>query len=174
MNPASSPLGNASVRRVQAALAAAGSRSQVLTLSETARTAQDAANAIGCELGAIVKSLVFRIDGQIDGQIDDCAVLALVAGDRRCDTKVLPEVLNMAGKCKRADADLVRLATGFAIGGVAPLGHPDPLAAALDSSLSRFDVLYAAAGHPHCVFPTTFDELLELTKGISSDQVAII
>ncbi len=160
-----SPLANASVQRLQAALLAAGSMARVMALSETARTAQDAADSIGCALGAIVKSLVFRIDG--------VAVLALIAGDRRCDTKALPGALNMTGACKRADADLVRQATGFAIGGVAPLAHPQPLSTAVDISLDRFDVVYAAAGHPYCVFPTTFDELLRLTNGIGSGQIAL-
>jgi prolyl-tRNA editing enzyme YbaK/EbsC (Cys-tRNA(Pro) deacylase) len=164
LNDPAGPIANGSVQRVQQALRAAGSESQVMALSETARTAQDAADSIGCELGAIVKSLVFRIDG--------AAVLALVAGDRRCDTKTLPGALDMSGKCKRADADLVRAATGFAIGGVAPLGHPRPLATAVDASLGRFDTLYAAAGHPYCVFPTTLEELVRLTDGKLSGQIA--
>lgn len=136
-----------------------------MALSETARTAQDAADGVSCQLGAIVKSLIFRIEGE--------AVLALVAGDRRCDTAALAGALNMAGACERADADLVRRATGFAIGGVAPLAHPSPLATAVDTGLGRFDVVYAAAGHPYCVFPTTFDELLRLTNGIASGRIAL-
>ncbi|MBT3536437.1 MAG: YbaK/EbsC family protein, partial [Rhodospirillaceae bacterium] len=88
------------------------------------------------------------------------------------DTKTLPGALDMSGKCKRADADLVRAATGFAIGGVAPLGHPRPLATAVDASLGRFDTLYAAAGHPYCVFPTTLEELVRLTDGKLSGQIA--
>ncbi len=165
MNDPSGPIANASVQRVQTALEAAGSQARVMALAETARTAQDAADSIGCELGAIVKSLVFRIEGQ--------AVLALVAGDRRCDTDVLPDVLNLTGKCKRADADLVREATGFAIGGVAPLAHPAALPSAIDSSLERFQILYAAAGHPYCVFPTNMSELLRLTNGVASDKFSI-
>jgi prolyl-tRNA editing enzyme YbaK/EbsC (Cys-tRNA(Pro) deacylase) len=158
------PLDNPSVQRVQAALREAGSAARIVALSETARTAQDAADSVGCQLGAIVKSLIFRIEGQ--------AVLALVAGDHSCDTKALPGLLEMTGKCKRADADLVRAATGFAIGGVAPLGHPRPLPTAIDHSLARFPVLYAAAGHPFCVFPTNLDELIGLTNGRLSDWVS--
>jgi len=137
-----------------------------MALSETARTAQDAADSVGCELGAIVKSLVFRIGAQ--------AVIALVAGDRRCDTSALGPALGLAGKCKRADADLVRAATGFAIGGVAPLAYPLPLPTAVDASLGRFDKLYAAAGHPYCVFPTNLAELIRLTAGELSQEISII
>jgi len=164
LSPDNSPLDNPSVQRVQAALHGAGSEACVVALSETARTAQDAADSVGCELGAIVKSLIFRVEGR--------AVLALVAGDRICNTKVLPVVLEMTGKCKRADADLVRAATGFAIGGVSPVGHPMPLPTAIDASLSRFDIIYAAAGHPYCVFPTSLDELTQLTCGRLSGDIS--
>lgn len=105
-------LQNASVQRVQRALGEAGSTSEVVELSDTARTAEDAARALGCELGAIVKSLVFTVGGR--------PVMALVAGDRRCDTAALAAALGLDGKVARADADTVREATGFAIGGVAP------------------------------------------------------
>jgi len=164
LSTGNSPLDNPSVQRVQTALRTAGSGARVVALSETARTAQDAADSVGCELGAIVKSLIFRVEGR--------AVLALVAGDRSCNTKLLPEVLQMAGKCKRADADLVRDATGFAIGGVAPLSHPRPLPTAIDASLGRFDVIYAAAGHPYCIFPTSLEELTRLTGGRLSDEIS--
>lgn len=156
-------LSSPSVARVQAALASAGSPATVLVLAETARTAQDAADSIGCPLGAIVKSLVFTVGGR--------PAMALVSGDRQCDTGALPEVLGLDGKCRRADADTVRNATGFAIGGVAPLAHPAPLPTALDQGLARFERIYAAAGHPHCVFATGFDELLTLTGGIASERL---
>ena len=155
-----------SVQRVQQALIAAGSSARVLTLDGTARTAQDAASSIGCKLGAIVKSLVFKVDNQ--------AVMALVSGDRRCDVTALPTELEVPGECERADADLVRAATGFAIGGVAPLGHPEKLPTVIDASLDRFDTLYAAAGHPHCVFPTTLDEIVQMTGGILSRKITMI
>jgi prolyl-tRNA editing enzyme YbaK/EbsC (Cys-tRNA(Pro) deacylase) len=145
------------VRRVQAALAARGSRAQVIELQATARTAEDAARALGVEVGAIVKSLVFLIDGR--------PVLALVAGDRRCDTRALPAAFGRQGLVTRADAERVREATAFSIGGVAPLGHPGPLPTVIDDSLSRFEAVYAAAGHPHCVFATTALELSLLTGG---------
>lgn len=145
------------VRRVQQALQAAGSASRVVALAGTARTAQDAANSLGAPVGAIVKSLVFAIDG--------AAVLALVAGDRQCDVARLPAALGLPGVAGRADADLVKRATGFSIGGVAPLGHPAPLPTVIDASLGRFTTIHAAAGHPHCVFATTLDELARLTGG---------
>ena len=157
---------NESVQRVQQALIAAGSSARILILNETARTAQDAASSIGCPLGAIVKSLVFRVDDQ--------AVLALISGDRQCDVAALPTALEIVGECKRADADLVRASTGFAIGGVAPIGHPEKLPTAVDASLGRFDVIYAAAGHPHCVFPTTLVEIIRMTGGILTKNIAVI
>ncbi len=152
-----SALDNPSVQRVQAALEAAGSAARVIALVDIARSAEDAARAIGTALGSIVKSLVFMVDGQ--------AVMALIAGDRRCDIAALPAALGLTGKAKRADAEIVRAATGFAIGGVAPVGHVNQLPIAIDSSLRRFDAIYAAAGHPHCVFPTSVDELRRLTGG---------
>lgn len=158
------PLDNASVRRVQTALREAGSDARVIALDATARSAQEAADSIGCELGAIVKSLVFQVGGQ--------PVMALVAGDRRCNEKALPAALGLDGKAKRAGADTVREATGFAIGGVAPVGHPQRLPLVLDASLSRFATIYAAAGHPHCVFATTPDELQRITGGTVSEAIA--
>jgi prolyl-tRNA editing enzyme YbaK/EbsC (Cys-tRNA(Pro) deacylase) len=150
-------LARESVRRVQAALAAGGSAAQVIALAATARTAADAAASLGVPVGAIVKTLVFAIGGR--------AVLALVAGDRQCDIARLPNALGVAGAAARADADLVKQATGFSIGGVAPLGHPAPIPTAIDASLGRFETVYAAAGHPHCVFATSLAELERLTRG---------
>jgi prolyl-tRNA editing enzyme YbaK/EbsC (Cys-tRNA(Pro) deacylase) len=152
-----SRLAHPAVRRVQAALAAKGSRAEVIELEATARSAKDAADALGVALGAIVKSLVFTIDG--------APVMALVAGDRRCAVEALPGAFGRRGLVLRADAERVRAVTGFVIGGVAPLGHPRPLPTAIDDSLGRFETVYAAAGHPFCVFPTTVLELSLLTGG---------
>jgi prolyl-tRNA editing enzyme YbaK/EbsC (Cys-tRNA(Pro) deacylase) len=152
-----SRLAHPAVQRVQAALAAKGSRATVIELALTARSAADAARALGVEQGAIVKSLVFTIDG--------APVMALIAGDRRCDTNALSAVFGRSGLVLRADAERVREVTGFVIGGVAPLGHPRPLPTAIDDGLGRFETVYAAAGHPHCVFPTTVLELSVLTGG---------
>jgi prolyl-tRNA editing enzyme YbaK/EbsC (Cys-tRNA(Pro) deacylase) len=144
----SDPLAGASVARVRKALGDAGVPAQVIALAATARTAEDAAVGVGCELGAIVKTLVF----------------ALIAGDRRCDAAALARALG-ATAATRADARRVREETGFAIGGVAPVGHLRPLPTAIDASLARFPVVYAAAGHPHCVFATTLPDLARLTGG---------
>lgn len=146
-----------SVLRVREALIAAGSSAEIIELGETARTAKDAAEALGCPLGAIVKSLVFVCG--------DEPVMALVAGDRQCKIEELRVALGRTGKVRRADADAVRAATGFAIGGVAPVGHATRLPVAIDDSLRRFDRVYAAAGHTHCVFETTAEELVRMTGG---------
>ena len=159
------PLAHPAVRRVQAALAEAGSQAEVIALTSTARSAEDAAASIGTPLGSIVKSLVFTVAG--------APVMALVAGDRRCDAQALGQALGREGKVRRADADAVRAATGFSIGGVAPLAHETPLPVAIDASLGRFETVYAAAGHPHCVFATTIEELQRLTGGTVTPEIAV-
>ena len=159
------PIAHPAVRRVQAALAEAGSRAEVIALASTARSAEDAAQSIGTPLGSIVKSLVFTVAG--------APVMALVAGDRRCDPKALGRALSREGKVRRADADAVRAATGFSIGGVAPLAHETPLPVAIDESLGRFETVYAAAGHPHCVFATSVGELERLTGGTVTSEIAV-
>lgn len=157
-------LENASVKRVREAIRLRGGGERVIALDGAARTAAEAAAALSCEVGAIVKSLVFA-----DGEQ---AVMALVAGDRQCDVAMLGRALGLAATPGRANADLVRRATGFAIGGVAPLGHPEQLPIAIDGSLARFPVLHAAAGHPHAVFPLSYEELLEWTGGIAAPDLA--
>lgn len=152
-----SRLQHPAVQRVRAALRAKGSDAEVIELAATARTAEDAARALDVPVGAIVKSLVFLIDGG--------AVMALISGDRRCDTRALPPAFGRSGLVMRADAEQVRAATGFVIGGVAPLGHPAPLATVIDDGLGRFESVYAAAGHPFCVFRTSALELSLLTGG---------
>lgn len=161
---AESILENASVLRVREALRLRGAGERVIALDGAARTAAEAAAALGCPVGAIVKSLVFAHNGQ--------AVMALVAGDRQCDTAMLGRALGLPAAPGRADADLVRRATGFAIGGVAPLGHPEQLPIVVDGSLARFPVLHAAAGHPHAVFPLSYEELLEWTGGVVAPDLA--
>ena len=150
-----SNLDHPSVMRVRAWLAAASSPAEVIELNETARSAQDAADSIDTELGSIVKSLVFAVAGK--------PVMALVAGDRQCDTKARAVALGLDGKVKRADAELVREATGFAIGGVPPVAHETKLPIVIDASLARFETVYAAAGHPYCVFATSVAELARIT-----------
>lgn len=159
-----SNLENEAVKRVRQALMDAGVGDKVQELSDSARTAPEAAGALGVEVGAIVKSLVFTIGNRY--------VLALVAGDHQCREDQLPRVFNIKGQTTRPGADLVRAVTGFSIGGVAPVGLDAKLPVAIDASLKRFDTLYAAAGHPHCVFATTYPELKTLTGGIVSYALA--
>jgi len=144
------------VERVAAALRGAGASGEVRELSDAATTAIEAAAALGVPVGAIVKSLVFTADGS--------PVLVLASGDHQVDTAAVAAVLNVA-TVKRADVDTVRSATGFPIGGVAPVGHPGPLPTLIDRHFATFDVLWAAAGTPHTVFPTTYDELVRITGG---------
>lgn len=159
-----SVLENPSVKRVAELLGAAGLADRMVELKETARTAEDAAKAVGCPLGAIVKSLVFSIDRRM--------VMALVAGDHRCLAENLPAALFMKGEARQANASEVKAVTGFTIGGVAPVGVLHPLPIVMDRSLKRFKDLYAAAGHPHCIFRVTADELKRLTGAIVSYNIA--
>ena len=152
------------VKRVRGALVDAGLEDTVIELTDTARSAKDAATAIDCELGAIVKSLVFNIDQRF--------VMALVAGDHKCLEKSLPIALSLEGKVGRPKADEVKAITGFTIGGVAPIGMTACLPMVIDQSLERFDTIYAAAGHPRCVFPIAFANLQLMTEAIVSFNIA--
>ena len=147
-------------QRVQAALRELGIELEIRELDASTRTAQQAADAIGTELGSIVKSLVFLTDGQ--------PVIVLVAGDRRADPVKLKALLG-ARRVMIADADQVRQATGYAIGGVPPIGYATPLPVWIDRSLSRFATVYAAAGGPRAIFPIAFSRLVELTQGKLAD-----
>ena len=149
-----------SVERVRQYFKDNGLDISVVELDKSTRTAQLAAEAIGTELGSIVKSLVFLADGK--------PALVLVAGDRWADTRKLAQVLK-AKKVKIAHADTVRAETGFAIGGVPPVGHHTPLPTLIDRSLSRFETVYAAAGAPNAVFPIAHDLLLQITAGQVAD-----
>lgn len=148
--------------RVQAALKEAGLAIDVIELEDSARTAQLAADAIGAPLGSIVKSLVFLADEE--------PVLVLVAGDHRADTERLKETLGVC-EVSIAPAERVREETGFSIGGVPPIGHGRSIATVIDRSLSRFETVYAAAGHPHAVFPISYEALVRVTGGRVADLV---
>jgi prolyl-tRNA editing enzyme YbaK/EbsC (Cys-tRNA(Pro) deacylase) len=151
-----------SVVRVAELLRSSGATGEPVQLTDSARTAAEAAAALGCEVGAIASSLVFTADGE--------PLLVMTSGAHRVDTVLVARTLGVQ-KVRRADADTVRSATGYAIGGVAPIGHPAPLRTLVDTDLARYDVVWAAAGHPHAVFPTSYDELLRLTGGTPA-QVA--
>jgi prolyl-tRNA editing enzyme YbaK/EbsC (Cys-tRNA(Pro) deacylase) len=148
------------VARVVGILTSAGWSGEVRVLPDSARTAAEAATGLCCDVGAIASSLVFIADGE--------PLLVLTSGAHRVDTRAVAARLGV-GAVERAPASLVREATGYAIGGVAPVGHPQPLRTLVDVDLSRHDVVWAAAGHPHAVFPTTYEELLRLTGGTSAE-----
>ncbi len=140
---------------VEAALRAGGATGEIRWLDERARTAVEAADALGIAVGAIANSLVFTLD--------EVPLLVMTSGSHRVDTVWLGD--RLGGVIKRADAELVKKATGQVIGGVAPLGHPTRLRTIVDTRLADHPVVWAAAGHAHTVFPTTFDELVRLTGG---------
>jgi prolyl-tRNA editing enzyme YbaK/EbsC (Cys-tRNA(Pro) deacylase) len=154
---------HANAERVASALRAGGASGEVRELDDSARTALDAANALGVPVGAIVKSLVFTADSS--------PLLVLASGDHRVDTAAVAALIGVS-RVRRADPDVVRDATGFAIGGVAPIAHPQPLTTLVDTHLASYAVIWAAAGTPHAVFPTTYDELLVLTGGTPADVAA--
>ncbi len=149
-----------SAARVADALRALGVAGEVRELPEPAPTAATAAAQLGCEVGAIANSLVFRAD--------DAPLLILTSGAHRVDTS-RAAALAGAASVRRADPDFVRAATGQVIGGVAPVGHPQPLRTLVDVWLDKYDVVWAAAGHAHTVFPTSFAELIRITGGTPAD-----
>ncbi len=169
---ATDPAQHPAVMRVRAALADLAVDTQVRVLSDTARTAAEAAHALGVEVGQIASSLVFvtvaaasdPARGRHEREQPGEPLLVLTSGSHRVDVAKVAALLGLAG-LDRADAQTVRDATGFAIGGVAPVGHPAPLRTLVDVALARYDVVWAAAGHPHAVFTTTYDELLRITGG---------
>lgn len=149
------------VQRVTAALQAAAHPHTPVMLDGAARTAQEAADALGVALGQIAKSVIFK-------RKDGVAVLVVASGDRRVDEK---KVSALVGKIGRADADFVKAQTGFAIGGVSPVAHLHPPVTLLDQDLWRFDEIWAAAGHPHGVFRLRPQDLPDLTGARSVDVV---
>jgi prolyl-tRNA editing enzyme YbaK/EbsC (Cys-tRNA(Pro) deacylase) len=154
---------HANAERVAAALRAGGADGEIRELDDSAHTAAEAAAALGVPVGAIVKSLVFSGDGR--------PLLVLASGDHQVDTEAVAGLVGV-DRVERADADTVRRATGFPIGGVAPVGHPAPLPTVVDHHLAEFEVVWAAGGTPRTVFPTTYDELVRLTTGTPGEIAA--
>lgn len=149
-----------SVMTVRETLKRLGAQGEVRRLDDSARTAKEAADALGIKVGQIASSLIFLADGE--------PILVIASGGHRVDTTLLTSILAGA-EITKANADDVRRATGFAIGGVAPVGHPEPLRTIVDLALSRYDEVWAAGGHPHYVFPTSYDELLRITGGTAAE-----
>ena len=155
-----SALNKEAVKRAKEALKKFNSEIKVIELEQTARTANDAANSLNTEVGSIVKSLLFRNEGNF--------FLCLVSGDKRCSLNKLKKIFN-SKDLSMASPDEVKDQTGYTIGGVSPVGHKNKLEILVDESLNRFKNLYAAAGHPNCIFKINFDELLNLTNGTVKD-----
>ena len=148
------------VKRVIEALSRFNENLKVKILEKTARTAKEAANALNCEEGAIVKSLAFKTETEF--------LVCLISGDKRCSLNKLKKVISKKD-VSMASADEVKAQTGFTIGGVSPVGHINDLDIIIDKTLERFQIVYAAAGHPNSIFKIDISKLKELTKGRVED-----
>ena len=155
-------LNKESVQRVVKVLSNFDDSLKVEVLNSSARTAKDAATSLNCEVGAIVKSLLLRTENNF--------ILCLVAGDKRCSLNKVKKILNMKD-VSMADAEQVKSQTGFSIGGVSPIAHLKKNKILIDTSLSRYEHVYAAAGHPNTIFKIIYKQLIKLTEGIEEDIV---
>ena len=144
------------VKRAEKSIKEFDQNLEVISLEKTARTAEDAATALGCNVGAIVKSLLFKTGKSF--------VLCLVSGDKRCSLNKLKKILD-ENDVSMAKPDDVKKITGYTIGGVSPVGHLNKLKIYIDTNLERFKTVFAAAGHPNCVFKIEFNQLTKLTSG---------
>ena len=150
------------VKKVQKFLKDFNQSLKVIVLENSARTAQDAATALGCDVGAIVKSLLFKTE--------DSFILCLVAGDKRCSLNKLKKIKNKRDVSMASPED-VKTQTGYTIGGVSPVGHLNRVEIFIDRSLKRFNTLFAAAGHPNCVFDINFMNIQKITNGEIEDII---
>ena len=155
-------LNKESVQRVIKVLRNFDNSLRIEVLNSSARTAKDAAISLNCEVGAIVKSLLLRTEGNF--------ILCLVAGDKRCSLNKVKKILNMKD-VSMADANQVKSQTGFSIGGVSPIAHLNKNKILIDTSLSRYEYVYAAAGHPNSIFKISYKQLIKLTEGTKEDIV---
>ena len=155
-------LNKESVQRVIEVLSKFDPYLKVQSLNSSARTALDAAASLNCEVGAIVKSLLLRTD--------DSFILCLVSGDKRCSLNKIKKILKKKD-VSMANAEQVKSQTGFSIGGVSPVAHLEKIEILIDSSLSKYENVYAAAGHPNSIFKITYKQLVKLTKGKEEDIV---
>jgi len=149
-------LNNKSVKRVEKFITNFDNKLKITVLETTARTAKDAAYSLKCEVGAIVKSLLFRADSDF--------LICLVPGDKRCSLNKLKKIINKKD-VSMATAEEVKTITGFSIGGVAPVAHTKKLDILIDISLNRFEHVFAAAGHPNTIFKISYRRLIEITNG---------
>ena len=150
------------VKRAEKALKTFDQNLNVIVLDKTARTANDAATALGCNVGAIVKSLLFRAG--------DNYILSLVSGDKRCSLNKLKKILNEKD-VSMASPEAVKENTGYTIGGVSPVGHLKQCKIFIDKSLKRFPDIFGAAGHPNAVFKINYNKLIEITNGTPEDII---
>ena len=153
-------LRNEAVVRVQKVLSEFSNSLKIIILENTARTAKDAANALNCEIGAIVKSLLLKADDEF--------VLCLIPGDKKCSLNKLKKAIFKKDVCM-ADADQVKENTGFSIGGVSPVGHLKKIDVLVDKTFNRFNDVFAAAGHPNSIFKISNIDLLKITNGKTLD-----
>ena len=144
------------VKRVEKCLKEFDQTQKVIILDTSARTASDAASSLSCEIGAIVKSLLFKTENNF--------ILCLIAGDKKASLNKIKKMLNIKD-VSMSSADDVKNITGFTIGGVSPIGHLNKIDIFIDNSLKRFNNLYAAAGHPNCIFKINFSDLQKISKG---------
>ncbi len=151
-----------SVKRAEKFLKDFDQSLSVIVLENSARTAQDAATALGCDVGAIVKSLLFKTE--------DSFILCLVAGDKRCSLDKLKKIKNIKDVSMASPED-VKTQTGYTIGGVSPVGHLIKVEIFMDKSLEKFNNLFAAAGHPNCVFKINFNDMQKITNGKIEDII---
>ena len=148
------------VKRAEKSIKEYNSEMSVIVLDSSAKTAIEAASSLGCEVGAIVKSLLFKTENTF--------TLFLVSGDKKASLNKIKKTLNIKD-ASMASPDDVKNITGYTIGGVSPVGHLNKIEIFIDNSLARFENLYAAAGHPNCVFETNFDDLQKITNGFIKD-----
>ena len=144
------------VRRVEKFLKDFDKNQKIIVLNSSARTALEAATSLGCEVGAIVKSLLFKTESNF--------TLCLVAGDKKASLNKIKKILSIKD-ASMASADDVKNVTGYTIGGVSPIGHLNKVCILIDKSLNRFNSLFAAAGHPNCIFKINFEDLEKITNG---------
>ena len=147
---------NSSVQRVQGLMKELGMKGEITALADSARTAKEAADALGIEVGQVASSIVFKLD-------DESPLLVITSGRHKVDTELVAKSLNQS-KLHRVDADYVKEKSGFSIGGVSPLGWiSKPEIILIDEALNDYEVVWAAAGHPHAVYPTTYAVLIQCT-----------